>query len=256
MPFFSGLGGWALASGAAPNIPTVDNTVAGFSVGLVLLSLLFAPVPWVFKWGWHSRYFGAVAPLLGSAALSALIPLFCIAFYGRLPFWVSGCLIFLEVGLIVWWCRRFVVFYRRIFADNRLFRSIYEEEDDAVYYLQRVDKWAMDKFKFAQMPSSSMLLVPMILAFLLAPFMNSVTRFTGVPFTHVFLSIAGIPIVLLCLGLATRGYLIFYYYPAKIKRATGKDVYIDMASWPENFGADGIEKGRILSAMSRTTIER
>ena len=233
LPFFAGLGGWALADGAAPNVPFNDNPIAVFSIGLLLLSLLLAPVPWLFKWDWRSRYFGSGLFLLGAFALTGLIPLLCIVVYGRLPRWVSWGFLLFEVGLIVWWCRRFVLLYRRISADTELWKRIYVEESDVVYYLQRADKWAMEeKFKFAQMPSSMLMLLPMIIAFLLVPFMSSVTRFVGVPFTHVFLTIAGIPIVLLCLGLATRGYLIFYYYPWKIKRATGKNVYVDMASWP------------------------
>ena len=235
LPFVTGAMGWALANGAAPSVAFSDNPIAVFSKGLLLLSLLLAPMPWLFKWDWRSRYFGMATPLFGTFAFAGLIPLLCIVLYGRLPRWVSWGFLLFEVGLIVWWCRRFVLLYRRMFADTELWKRIYVEESDVVYYLQRVDKWAMEeKFKVSQTPSTLLLLLPMVIAFLLVPFMSSVTRFVGVPFTHVFLTIAGIPIVLLCLGGATRGYLIFYYYPWKIKRATGKNVYVDMASWPSD----------------------
>ena len=235
LPFFSGLGGWALATGAAPTVAYEDNALAVFSIRLLIGSLILAPLPWLLKWDWRSRYFGSGAFLLGSAALVGLIPLLCIVLYGRLPRVLSWGFLLFEMGLIVWWCRRFVLLYRRIFADTELWKRIYVEESDVVYYLQRADKWAMEeKFKVSQMPSTMLTLLPMIIAFLLVPFMSSVTRFVGVPFTHIFLTIAGIPIVLLCLGGATRGYLIFYYYPWKIKRATGKNVYVDMASWPQD----------------------
>lgn len=70
----------------------------------------------------------------------------------------------------------------------------------------------------------------MALAFLMAPFASSLAHFVGIPFIHIFLTVAGLPITLMCLGLAVRGYLIFYYYPWMLKRTTGKEVYVLMAA--------------------------
>jgi hypothetical protein len=81
-----------------------------------------------------------------------------------------------------------------------------------------------------QVPSIIIFIAPMVIAFLLTPFMSSVTHWVGMPFTYVFLAVSAIPINLLCLGVATKGFLIFYYYPWKIKRLTGKTVFVDMAT--------------------------
>ena len=130
---------------------------------------------------------------------------------------------------IVYWCRRFVVYYRRVFFDGDR-HLLYEENDDAIYYLQQGDKTLFEKKrKLDQLPSNLAFVLFTGLAFLMAPFASSLVRFVGIPFIHIFLTVAGLPITLMCLGLAVRGYLIFYYYPWHLKRMTGKDVYVLMA---------------------------
>lgn len=224
--------GLAFADGAAPDIPFFDNPIAVFSAGMLLLSVLLAPVPRLFRWDWRSQYFGMTALLVGSVGLLGLIPLLCIVLFGSLPRGLSWSFLLLEVGLVVWWCRRFVVLYRRVFAETNLFRYVYQEETDALYYLQRADNLVLEKLKFSQTPPNLTLFIPVSVAFLLVPFMSSVAGVVGTPFVHVFLAVFSIPIVLWSFGLATRGYLVFYYFPWKLKRATGKNVYVDMATEP------------------------
>ena len=220
--------------GAAPAVTYDDNALAVFSVRLLVASLIFAPLPWLLRWDWKTWYFGSAVFALASAALMQIFPFLSIFLYGDLPRGLSWSLLLVEVGLIVWWCARFVRVYRRIFADPDLWKKIYVEENDVIYYLQDVDKWVLEeKLKFNQSPSAMMFVGPMAFAFLLVPFMGPVTRFVGVPFTHIFLAIGAISISLLCLGLAVRCLLIFYYFPWKLKRATGKNVYVDMATGPE-----------------------
>lgn len=230
--------GWALATGAAPTVAYEDNALAVFSVRLLIASLIFTPLPWLLRWDWKTWYFGSGVFALASVPLMQVVPLLCIFLYGDLPRGLSWSLLLLEVGLIGWWCARFVRIYRRIFADPDLWKKIYVEENDVIYYLQDVDKWVLEKkLRFNQSPTAVMFVVPMAFAFLLVPFMGPVTRFVGVPFTHIFLAIGGISISLLCLGLAMRSLLIFYYFPWKLKRATGKNVYVDMATGPDDIGS-------------------
>jgi hypothetical protein len=110
---------------------------------------------------------------------------------------------------------------------------LYSEEKDAVYYLQKGDVWLMEKkFKFYQIPSGYLFVVAMVLSFLCVPFARALSRSAGLPFVHILLTVMSLPIILMCTGLATRAYLIFYYYPWRIKRATAKDVYVDMSTKP------------------------
>ena len=231
LPAVCGFGGWALATGAAPNIAYEDNALAVFSIRLLIASLILAPLPWLLKWDWRSQYFGSALFLFGSIALMQLFPMASIVVFSHLPRGLSWGLSLLESGLVIWWCARFVRVYRRIFADPDLWKMIYVEESDAIYYLQNVDKWVLEeKLRFNQTPTAMMFIGPMAMAFLLVLFIGPVTRFVGVPFTHIFLAVGGVPIVLWALGATTRGFLIFYYFPWKLKRATGKNVYVDMAS--------------------------
>jgi hypothetical protein len=54
----------------------------------------------------------------------------------------------------------------------------------------------------------------------------------GIPFIHIFLAIFATPLNLMFLGLSTKGWLVFYFYPTKIKRETNKSVYVDISSQP------------------------
>ena len=187
LPFFSGLGGWALATGAAPAVPYEDNALAVFSVRLLIGSLILAPLPWLLRWDWKTWYFGSGLILLGFVSLTQVLPVAAIVVYGDLPRGLRLGLALLETGLIVWWCARFVRVYRRIFADPGLWKKIYVEESDVIYYLQNADKWVLEeKLKFNQSPTAMMFVVPMAIAFLLVPFMGPVTRFVGVHFSAVF----------------------------------------------------------------------
>ena len=238
LPAVCGFGGWALATGAAPNIAYDDNALAVFSIRLLIGSLILAPLPWLLRWDWKTWYFGSSLILFGFASLMQLFPMASIVVYGHLPRGLSWGLSLLEIGLIIWWCARFVRIYRRIFADPELWKMIYVEESDAIYYLQNVDKWVLEeKLKFNQTPTATVFVLPIIIAFLLVLFIGPVTQFVGVPFPHIFLAIGGISIPLLCLGLAVRSFLIFYYFPWKLKRATGKNVYVDMATGPDDIGS-------------------
>jgi hypothetical protein len=46
------------------------------------------------------------------------------------------------------------------------------------------------------------------------------------------LAIFATPLNLMFLGLSTKGWLVFYFYPSKIKRETNKPVYVDISSRP------------------------
>lgn len=162
--------------------------------------------------------------------LVGIVPWLGIVFFSSLPIWIRLLLLVSYSASIVFWCRRFVVYYRRVFFDGNLRSVLYEENDDAIYYLQQGDKTLFEKkLKLDQVPPDLIFVLFMGIAFLMPPFASTLTRLVGIPFIHIFLTVAGLPITLMCLGLAVRGYLIFYYYPWQLKRTTGKEVYVLMA---------------------------
>ena len=227
LPLFSAGFAWVLAWHVSPHLAT-------FSGWLAVCSLVSLPIPRLLRWDWRTYHFGVGFLQFGSLALIHLIPLLSVTLFGRLPPTFAGMFFLVEIAFIVWWCRRFFVFYRRVFADPKLWKLVYVEEADVIYYLQNVDSWLMqEKFQFRQTPTLYMSAIPVTIALLTIPFIDPLTGFVGVPFFHVFLAVAGVPISLLCLGLAVRGFLIFYYFPWKLKRVTGKNVYVDMATGPD-----------------------
>jgi hypothetical protein len=131
------------------------------------------------------------------------------------------------------WCRKFFVIYAKTFSDEVLRSAIYEEESDAVYYMRRGDEFLLEKyFKFSQMPRDRYFLLFIVIAFLMIPLMKQVRALIGVPFVHSFLLVAMLPVSWMSIGFAVRGFLIFYMYPARIKKTTGKEVYVDLANTP------------------------
>lgn len=160
-----------------------------------------------------------------------IVPWFGIVFFSSLPSAARVLLFASYTTSVFWWCRRFVIHYRFVFANGELRNGIYQEETDAIYYLQQKDKILLEKKrKVEQFPSSFFFIFFMACAFLTIPFAAKLSTWVGTSFILIFLTIATLPIVLMCSGLAVRGYLVFYYYPWRLKRQTGKDVYVIMGS--------------------------
>jgi uncharacterized membrane protein YesL len=137
---------------------------------------------------------------------------------------------------MILWCLRFVNIYKIIYREKNLFGSIYTEESSAVYYSQQADKKIIEKiFKFEQFPPSKYFVLSGFLAFSLTPFATSLSQLIGLPFIHIFLAVFATPLNMMFLGLTTRGWLVFYFYPMKIKREINKPVYVDMSSQPPKF---------------------
>ncbi|MGJ9417861.1 hypothetical protein ACHAC9_08865 [Massilia sp. CMS3.1] len=220
-----------LAWGAAPEIPLRKNPIVLF-IGLILaISLVLALISAIFRWGWKAKYYGI--SLLGVAGISflAVVPFAAAVIYGKAPYWVRVA-IFLIYGLThFFWCRKFMVLYKNVFSDEVLRAVIYEEESDAVYYMRRGDDYILSKYyKFSQTPRDRYFVLFIFIALLMIPIMSQVCKFIGIPFVHIFLMVAMLPVSWLSIGLAVRAYLIFYLYPGRIKRTTGKEVYVDLVS--------------------------
>jgi hypothetical protein len=220
-----------LASIATPRVSLLDNPISVFCICLSCIALLGALMPKIFKWGWRSEYFGFPTFYVASLSLFGIIPWLCILVYGGIPLGARIALLCSYAIPTFWWCRRFVHFYRGVFSDKPLRDFIYLEEFDAVYYSQQNDKFLLERKRgLRQFPSNLAFLIPLALGFCLTPFSRSVYNFTGISFTLTFLTIIGLPITVMILGLTTRCLLIYYFYPWKIKRQTGKDVYVDMVT--------------------------
>lgn len=233
IPLVMGFGAWALATGAAPGLPLRANYLEMFALALIGISILSLPLPYIFNWNWETKYFGAGLLLFGTGSIMGIYPILCMVLYGTSPLVLRIPLIIFEGMLIAWWCNRFIKVYRSIYDEKSLFNQIYAEEDKEVYFLQQADKKILENhFRFRQIPADILLVAPMIVSLAMTPFASPISAFFGVPFAHVFLAIGASPLNLLFLGMSTKAWLIFYYYPYKIKRSTNKRVYMDKTSQP------------------------
>lgn len=228
-----GCGAWALATGAAPEKPTHENYLALLGLGIASIAALSLPIPYLFRWNWETKYFGAGIFSLSSGSIIGLYPILCIAQYSSLPALARLVLVLLEGILIVRWCLRFSDAYKIIYHDKNLFNCIYTEELSAVYYSQQADKKIAGKIlKFSVFPEPKYFIAAGLLAFSLIPFATPASQFIGIPFTHIFLAVFATPLNLMFLGLSMKGWLVFYLYPKKIKNETNKPVYVDISSQP------------------------
>jgi hypothetical protein len=231
LPFLLGVICLPLASAAAPTVPFTKNFLALLCAAQSVLSLFLMVIPRLCHWDWRSRYFGMTPFCVASTALIGVVPWFGIVSFSSLSAPFRLFLFAAYMGSIIWWCRRFVRHYRRVFEDPAMRSEIYHQEEDAIYYLQQADKSLCDKQpKLNQFPPNLVFISSLFAAFCTVPFATTLSLWVGISFVIIFLTIAGFPIVLMCLGLGVRGYLVFYYYPWRLKRMTGKEVYVLMAS--------------------------
>lgn len=230
LPLILGLVSLPLASGAAPDVPFMENPVAQLLFFVVGTSLAIALMASVLKWDWKAKYYGLTLLSGISISLFAIVPLLALMVYGRAPLWLKALILMVYVISHFLWCRKFFVLYQDIFANEILRAVVYEEEADAVYYSRRGDQFLLGKYyKFSQMPRDRYFAIFILLGLALMPMMSNVSAIMGIPFAHVFLLVSMLPVSWMSFGFAARGYLVCYFYPAKIKNATGKEVYVDVA---------------------------
>jgi len=226
-----GLGGAALANGAAPNLPLTENYLAlsGLAIGAVAVILL--PIPYIYKWDWQARFYGASLFGIASVACMGIYPLLCIVLYSHLSFAIRFSVALMNSAIIIWWCLRFVKIYKFIFSDDKLFNAIYHIEEEEIYFFQQGDKFVLEKkLKFAQFPPGFSFIIFMAIAIILALFHSVVVDFVEIPFPQIFLAVSMVPVNLAFLGLATKMWLLFFTYPKKLKIRFGKTTYVDMVS--------------------------
>lgn len=223
------------AWGAAPEVPLVENSIVQFLILVLVLSLalLFSSI--VFQWDWRVKYFGCSMLCMASISFLALVPMFSVLIFGRLSGVIKACIFLFYLFSHVWWCRKFFTIYNEIFSNERMRQILYEEDEDVVYYKRRGDSYLLSRrYKFSQMPPSRYFLVFIFLGMAMVPGMEIVRGLTGVPFAHVFLTVAMLPVSWMSIGLAVRGILVCYHYPAQIKRNTGKEIYVDLTNSYKN----------------------
>jgi hypothetical protein len=229
IPLILGASSLALADGAAPELGILRNPVSILACFALLVGVTLLIIPPLFKWDWRSSYFGVSLAVLGFLMLLGIVPCLSIVLYSTLPIAVRVVVLIFYLSGHILWAIRFVTFYRKVEKDPEPWAMLYQVDHDAVYYVQKADVYLIDKkFKFNQFPTTFSFAVSMLIGFALIPFMNAITRSVGLPFTHIFLAIVAFPISLMGLGFATRAWLVFFHFPAKIKRATGKRTYVDM----------------------------
>ncbi|MCC2971634.1 hypothetical protein [Massilia sp. IC2-476] len=220
-----------LAYGAAPHIPLTANPVARLVFLVLAISLLLAFLSFALRWDWRTKYYGISLMFGASISLFAIVPLLALMIYGSLALWLKLFVLAFYVISHVVWCRKFSALYKDAFENDALREVLYEEEPNGVYYMRSGDQYLLDKYyKFTQMPRDRYFAIFIVLALALMPMTRSVREFTGIPFTHAFLVVAMVPVSWMSFGFSFRGYLVCYLYPAKIRRATGKEVLVDVVS--------------------------
>lgn len=235
IPVFFSILGITLSNAAAPATPLAENPVALLNCLVLIIAFILVFVPRINNWGWNIRHFGVSLFNLSSITLIGLTPCLCIVFYSTLPAVIKILILIAYVAAHAIWCRRFIKIYKKVSGDSSIVSLIYEEENDAIYYMQKVDKYILEKkYKFIQIPKGQYFIASNIFSFLLLGFISLVKTTVGVPFIHVFLLINSLPISIMAAGLATKSWLVFYYHPSIIKKNTSKNIYVDMSSNSNN----------------------
>jgi hypothetical protein len=229
-----------LAYGGAPGIPFFKNLIVLLLAIVLAISSILAVVSAIFRWDWKARYYGFSFLCAAGISFLGIVPFLVAVLYGKAPYWTKLVIILIYGISHYLWCRKFTRLYKQIFDNENLRATVYEEEGDAIYYMRRGDEFLLDKhYKFSQVPRDRYFIIFIFVALLMAPTMQTINAFVGIPFVHVFLLVAMLPVSWMGIGFAVRGFLIFYMYPTKIKRATGKDVFVDLGSKHRPLGNRG-----------------
>ncbi|WP_445233963.1 hypothetical protein [Duganella rhizosphaerae] len=227
LPLVFGVMSLVLVNGASMDTPVLANPLSLLCIVVCTLSALMMVIPRVFNWGWDARYFGVCVLYLGSTASLGVVSWLCFLFFGLPPMPVRVLVFLVYIAVLIVWCFRTVTFYRKV--QDRLYR----EDGDAVYYMQESDKRLVKMHRFTTSPNGWSYVISVALALAVMVVIRPAVELTGLPFTHILLGIATLPFDMFTLGAATKGILLFYYYPGRIFRETGKKVYVDMTSKPD-----------------------
>jgi hypothetical protein len=230
IPVFFSVLGMTLSNAAAPSTPFIENPITLLNCFILLSASILFFLPRVLKWGWDTKYFGVMLFHISSISLIFIVPCLCLVLYSTLTFYLRVSIFIIFGAIHAIWCRRFVNIYRKIYNDPMAINLIYQEENDAFYYMQRADKHILErKYKFLQLPKDRYFVISCIISFLLLGCMETIKGVTGLPFIHTFLLINTLPISIMAAGLVTKSWLVYYYYPLIIKRHTEKNIYVDMS---------------------------
>lgn len=223
----------ALADGAAPaTLPLADNPLSIFSCFIMAAGFVQALYSLCLRDVWRTQHIGWTMMSLLPVALFCLMPLMCMALYGKVLYlgWIA---LAAYVAAHVHWCKKFVNVYREIRNKPAHWAALYEEDCAACYFIQRADILLLEKkYKIKHFPSGTLFIASIVIAFALVPAMRTVTSLVGLPFAHIFLAIVGFPISLMVTELCVKGWLVYFHYPAQIRQATGKRTYLDMSARP------------------------
>ena len=219
------------AYGPVPDVPLGRNPIVLMLFIILAISIGLILIPPFMKWDWRAKYFGCSALCMVSFAFFSVIPCLVLFIYGKAPFVVDALVIVIYGLSHILWCRKFLIIYKHIYENAALREIVYPEESDAIYYSQRGDKYLLEKiFRFSQAPRDRYFISSIALACLLIPVMGELKSLMGIPVEHIFLIIGALPVSLMFTGLVMRSYLIFYKYPARLRKASGKEVYVDLVS--------------------------
>jgi hypothetical protein len=183
------------------------------------------------KWNWGTYYYGACVFGIASIGALGIYPILSIVFYSSLPIILRLLVLLMEMGIIVWWCRRFVKIYDLIDRDKSLFCCLYVEDAGVFYLNMQGDKYVLEgRLRFAQFPQGRFFMMSLCAGVIVLYFFREVTNFLGIPFVHLFWAAIFAPYPAAFFGLATKVWLICYRYPRRTRACTGKLTYVDMAS--------------------------
>lgn len=233
LPLLTSLVGVGFAAGAAPDLAVLHNPVVLFCLAICIASCAMLIIPRVMRWDWRAGYFGFSLLYILSISLIGGIPWLCLLVFSSAALWLRSLLFALHALTLLWWASRYVAVYAKVFASDELRPNVYLEEDDCIYYLQKGDRMVLDKvFKFKEFPPTLFIVATLAAACASMLYAGDLVAFFGLPYAHIFLAIFAVSVNMIGVGFAARGWLVFYKYPRLLRRQTGKQVYVDMASKP------------------------
>ncbi|WP_155640085.1 hypothetical protein [Burkholderia territorii] len=205
-----------------------NNPTWILGIGIAVFGMLGLPVIYWINRSGRSVYRTGINGVAGSIAISYCITNSAISPFLVMPMndWVRIIgFLFCAIGNI-WWCISFARIYKKIYVDRVLFQSLYIDAGDFYVMTPARDSRLIERrLKFNQMRPAYLLIpiMPLVsLSFVLERILEPVIGFGGF---WTFAAFIAIPLSMIFNGLLVKGGLMYFYYPAKLTRSTGKPVY-------------------------------
>lgn len=230
-----------------------DDPAMQFAAGMVGAGIVMLALAFVYRWTWQTRHIGVAFLNLLVLSSTSLVPALWISIDSGLSAPWRALLAQVVVAAHLLYGRRTLQDCRKIAADDTLFGLLYQEDEEAVYFLRKVQaRFREQLFQEKKVARSRLDIGLSAAAVALAVVLATLADIQDLPAVPILGAIGCLPLSVWILCVVLRGWMFHVWYPLQIRRRTGKHVYLDQGTWPRDYGERMQQRERQARRHART----